>query len=296
MVYDQCCTGAFMNLGGWFLNGVFGWILSRCFQDVCSKGSFIAERVADQLNYECISREILMEASDQFNIPEIKLAKAIHDGPSVFEKFFHGKPKYIAFFQAALLNHLKKDNIIYHGLGGQFFLQGIPNVLKTRIIMDMDARISEESKKENVPEIVAKKILLNDLKDRHRWGLHVYGLDTADNELYDIILHLGHLTINDCINIICKSVELETFQSTPQSLAMITDLALDATVKAAIVEHYPDIRVKSQEGRVSVHVNNLVPNPEKVEDDIKTILDDIPEIVSIRVNVKSNQIQSLIHH
>ena len=265
-------------------------------RDICSKGSFIAEQVANELNYECISREILMEASDQFNVSEIKLSKAIHDGPSFFESFSHAKPKYIAFFQAALLNHLKKDNIIYHGLGGQFFLQGIPNVLKVRIIMDMDARITEESKKENVPEIVAKKIILNDFKDRHKWGLHVYGLDTADNELYDIILHLSHLTVNDCISIICKTIELETFQSTPQSLARLTDLALEATVKAAIIEHYPDIMVKSREGRVLVHVNNLVTYPEKVEDEIKTIVVDIPGIVSIRVNVKSNTIRTPIHH
>ena len=104
-----------------------------------------------------------MEASDQYNIPEIKLAKAIHDGPSVFDIFSQDRQKYIAFFQAVLLTHLKKDNVVYHGLGGQFFLQGIPNVFKTRIIMGMDARIKEEAKIENVPEIVAKKMLLNEM-------------------------------------------------------------------------------------------------------------------------------------
>ena len=47
-----------------------------------SKGREIAEKVAEQLGYECIARRILLEASDEFNVPEVKLRSAIHDAPS----------------------------------------------------------------------------------------------------------------------------------------------------------------------------------------------------------------------
>jgi hypothetical protein len=47
-----------------------------------SRGEEVAEKLAEELNYKCISREILLEASEQFNIPEIKLVRAIHDAPS----------------------------------------------------------------------------------------------------------------------------------------------------------------------------------------------------------------------
>ena len=36
-----------------------------------SKGKEVAEKLAEKLNYECISRDILIEASEHFNIPEI---------------------------------------------------------------------------------------------------------------------------------------------------------------------------------------------------------------------------------
>jgi len=81
-----------------------------------SKGKEVAEKVAERLGYECVSREILLEASEHFNIPEIKLVRALHDAPSVFERFTYGKEKYLAFLEAALLNHLRRDNIVYHGL------------------------------------------------------------------------------------------------------------------------------------------------------------------------------------
>ena len=116
-----------------------------------SRGKEVAEKVAAALGYECISREILLEASEQFNIPEIKLVRAIHDAPSILERFTYGKEKYVAYIKAALLKHVQKDNVVYHGLAGHYFLQEIPHVLKVRIIADLEDRIAEEMKRENSP-------------------------------------------------------------------------------------------------------------------------------------------------
>jgi|GEM_PF-991888 len=44
-------------------------------RECCSHGAEIAEKVADMLGYECISREILLEAAYFFNIPEQKLRR-----------------------------------------------------------------------------------------------------------------------------------------------------------------------------------------------------------------------------
>ena len=40
------------------------------------------------------------------------------------------KEKFIAYFQAAFLKCLKRDNVVYHGLAGHFFLRGISHALK----------------------------------------------------------------------------------------------------------------------------------------------------------------------
>ncbi len=40
-----------------------------------SKGKEIAEKLAQNLGYECISRDILLEASETFKIPEVNLAQ-----------------------------------------------------------------------------------------------------------------------------------------------------------------------------------------------------------------------------
>jgi len=116
--------------------------ISRCSY---SKGKEIAEKLAQRLGYECVSREILLEASKESNIPEVKFARALHDAPSVLDKIIYGKERFIAYLKCALLEHVKKDNVVYHGLAGHFFLQGIPNVIKIRIIANIEDRIKEEN-------------------------------------------------------------------------------------------------------------------------------------------------------
>src|SRR3972149_1794608 len=81
-----------------------------------SYGKEIAEKVAARLNYECVGRDALLEASETFNIPEIKLLEAIRDAPSVLGRFTYGKERYISYIQAALLNKMKKDNIVYQAV------------------------------------------------------------------------------------------------------------------------------------------------------------------------------------
>ena len=73
-----------------------------------SRGKEIAEKVAAKLSYKCISRDLILEVSKDYNISEIKLVHAIHDAPKIFDRLNRNKKKYIAFIKSALLNHLKE--------------------------------------------------------------------------------------------------------------------------------------------------------------------------------------------
>ena len=111
-----------------------------------SRGSYsgakaVAEKVAERLGFECISREILLEAAREFDVSEVELLRAFRDAPSILERFTFRKERYIAFIRAALLNHFQKDNVVYHGLAGHFFVKGVFHVLKVRIIADMEERV-----------------------------------------------------------------------------------------------------------------------------------------------------------
>ena len=199
-----------------------------------SRGKEVAEKLAHALGYECISREIVLEAAEQFNIPEIRLIRAIHDAPSILDRFTSGKEKYIASFRAALLNHLRKDRVVFHGLAGHFFVQKIPHVLKLRIIADLEDRIKEEMQRENISYDEARHILVKDDAERRKWGLYLYGLDTWDPMLYDLVIHISNMNVDDAVSTIHQALQRPCFQTTQQSQRLLDDLTLSAKVEAAL--------------------------------------------------------------
>ncbi|MBU1169957.1 MAG: cytidylate kinase-like family protein [Proteobacteria bacterium] len=266
--------------------------ISRAF---CSKGTQLAELIAEQLHYTCVSREILLEASDQFNIPEIILTKAIHDGPTIFDKFTHGKQRYIAFIRSALLDFLKKDNMVYHGLAGHFFLQGLPHVLKVRTIADMDVRIREEMEKENISELMARKRLMNDDKNRHNFGMYLYGVDTYDPDLFDLVINLRDMSLNDCADIVCHTATRPSFTTTEESLERLSDLALAAKVYALIIDKYFNSSVHSHEGNVSIQMNDQLAKPEKIRKDVEKLIKNVQEVKKISISVKTSSLRTAMH-
>ncbi len=115
-----------------------------------SSGNEIAEKVAQQLEYGCISREIILEASKEFNIPELSLIHAFEDPPSILDRLTGGKKKYIAHTRTTLLKHLLKDNVVYHGFAGHFFVDGVSHLLKVLITAKREYRIPIVMKRDNV--------------------------------------------------------------------------------------------------------------------------------------------------
>ncbi len=193
-----------------------------------SRGKEVAERLAAKLGYECISRDILLEASEEFNIPEIKLIRALHDSPKVLERFWGGSERYVKYYRSALLEHARRDNLVYHGLAGHFFLRDIPHVLKIRINADIKTRVEEEMAREAISAEEALHILKKDDEERRKWSMQVYGMDPWDSRLYDMVINISTLTLEDAVDIIYGVLQKGTFTTTAKSQGMVDDLARSA--------------------------------------------------------------------
>lgn len=217
-----------------------------------SRGKEVAEALADKLGYECVSRDILLETCEEFAIPEIRLIKALHDAPSVLDRFTHGRERYISYFKAAFLNHMVKDNVVYHGLSGHFFLQGIAHAAKVRIIGKMEDRIKEEMKRENSSAEEARYLLKKDDDERRKWGMSLYGMDPLNSNLYDLVLRIDIMTIDDVVGILEKIVKEGRFDATPESTATIKKQALIANIHATIVSQSPHAMVNVKDDVVTL--------------------------------------------
>jgi len=250
-----------------------------------SRGKEVAEKLALALNYECISREIILQASEQFNIPELKLVRAIHDAPTILDRFTSGKERFIAFFRATLLNHLKRDNIVFHGLGSHFFLQQFPNILKVRISANLEDRVREEMARENIPADEARMILVNDDAERRKWGLQIFGQDSWNPQLYDMILHIGNMSVDEAVSIILHAVQQPCFKSDEESRRMLEDEALAAQVEAALVKTFPKVMVDSGNGEVFVNVRGSLADEKNIIEKVLRLAEKVDGVEKLQVNV-----------
>lgn len=226
-----------------------------------SRGKEVAEALAKKLGYECVSRDVLLETCEEFHIPEIRLIKALHDAPSILERFSHGKERYVSYFRSAFLNHMMRDNIVYHGLNGHFFLQNISHAFKIRIIASLEDRVKEEMKRENCTAEEARYQLKKDDEERRGWSRHLYGKDTLNCNLYDLVLHIDTLTVEDVVDILHDIVAKGRFDATPESTAALEAKALLAKIHAKIVNVSPRATLEMQDGVVTLgHLEGSLKN------------------------------------
>jgi cytidylate kinase len=227
-------------------------IVSRgCYQ----RGSEVAIKTAVELGYECISREVLLEASKLFDIPELKLEHAIQDAPSLLERLGSDRKNYIAYIRTALLRRVQKDNVVYHGFAGHFFLQGIPAILKVRVFADLEQRVKDEMGRAGVSAEKARQTVIKDDEERRAWALSLYGMDTYDPTFYDMLLHIGTLTVDDAARIIAETAMLPSFQTTPESKHLLNDRVLASQVEALLLEEFPRVQVTARNGEAFVHIH-----------------------------------------
>jgi len=249
-----------------------------------SKGREVAEEVARRLGYKVVSRDVLLEASEHFHIPEVKLVRAIHDAPSILDRITHGRNCYVAYIQSALADRAVADNLVYHGLAGHLLLKGVPHVLKVRIIADLEARVAAEMEREGISDKEARDLLLKDDAERRKWTQSLYGVDPWDASLYDLVIHIQQLTVADAVDFIVQAAGQECFQTTPEAQRKMDDLALACRVKAVLVrEDCFDVAVTSEFGNVLVYTKLGDRRAHRLEEKIKSLASKIPGVNHLEV-------------
>ena len=248
-----------------------------------SKGKEVAEGIAARLGYDCISRDILLEASDRFDIPEIKLLHAIHDAPSILDRFTHGNVAYITYIQSALLEHVKEGNVVYHGLAGHILLKDIEKVLKVRILADPGLRVAVVMEREQVGEKEAGRMISKIDEERRKWTRRLYGVDPRDPSLYDLVVCIDKIKVEGAICLICEAASQEAFRLKEQDLQKLRDLALSCKVKSALLDLDHNVTVTSEYGNVVVFTKGDERKAGKLEKKIVSLASEIEGIHNMEV-------------
>jgi len=217
-----------------------------------TRGKEVAEMVAERLGYSLLSREMLLESSEEFNAPEIKRLMTTKRGPSFFERMSFKKEKYHARNKLNMLKKFQKDNVVHHGVAGPFFVKGIEHVLKILITADIEDRIGIVMERDGVSREDALLYLKNFQESVIKWGEYLYRMNPFDSSLYDLVIHIKKISVHEAVDMVCRTVQSKPFQTTPESQKTVDDLLLSAAAKWALIDLNPYAEVSAHEGSVTV--------------------------------------------
>ena len=207
-----------------------------------SGGQALAEMVAAKLNYECVSREILVKAAEQYGIDEDVLIQFSEKPPKFWDRFKQDRKLYLYFIKAALLDHAQSGNLVYHGHSGQFLLKGVKCALKVRLIAPIEQRIEMGMEKQGLSRDATIQYIQKVDEVRVKWAKFMYGVDLLDPSHYDLVINLETMTLETACDMICSLTEAPEFRANLYCIKSLKESTLLTKVEAALAS---DTRTKT---------------------------------------------------
>jgi len=199
-----------------------------------SGGKMVAEGVAQMLGYRCIDYDQIIQKAEAWGVSQDDLRTAIEMPPTFLGQSPQTKYVYLTFIQAALTEELRTGKAIYHGLAGHLLLGKGPHVLRTRIIASMEFRIDKVQNRLRCNRQEAIAYIEKMDQDRRKWTKFLYDLDWTDASLYDVVLNLEQINVQEACAVICSVSQLKCFEFTPDSQRAMDNLAMASRVKASL--------------------------------------------------------------
>ena len=249
-----------------------------------SMGKTVAEKVAAKLGYYVLSRDLMLKASDKFHVSQQTLMQALHDAPGLKDRYKNTKQIYIAYVRATLLEMVAEDNVIYHGLAGHLLLKGLDHVLKIRIISNLEGRVMRKIKEAGISQHDARAVILKDDDQRKKWTRKIYGVDPTDNTLYDMVICIDKLSVDDAVGFICGAAKTKAFQSTESCLKKARDLSLACNVKATLVAEFPEVGITCEYGNLLLYATEKTAHNGKFKKLLTSLQQNTPGIFNLEVH------------
>ena len=257
------------------------------YQGASGEGQELAEVVAQGLGYRCVGREVLVEVTRRYGIPEAKLNAIVEKGPHWWERLLQDLRPYRTALQASLCELAQDGKLVYHGHLGHELLSGIGHALKVLLTAPLESRIGQVRARQSLTDAAARHYIEEVDKARSRRLMAMFGADWRDANRYDLVLNMGRMSRDGAKRVITEAAKLEEYQATPASTRAFNDLALGSRVQATLFAS-PELRRSALEVRAEgahVHVKGRVDYG--LEDKVLKVIKNVPGVTKVTSDLYS---------
>jgi CheY-like chemotaxis protein/cytidylate kinase len=251
------------------------------------RGEEVARRVSDLLGYRLIDDAALVaETSRRFQVEESKLLRAMVGKTSIFNKFTRERERSLACLKTVVADHLQEDQFLFHGFAGHLLPRDVSHVLKVCLIAEVKYRTQVAQETEGLTEKDAMKRIHRDDEALMLWVDYWFNRkDPWDASLYDIVVPMGKITVDEAVGLIDTNVRKDVLKVTAASRQAAEDFRLAAQVEMALVNEGHDVSVAAAEGGVLLTINKQVLKLAALEEELKRVASSVPGVRSVATKV-----------
>ena len=239
----------------------------------------LAKGVAETLGYPYVSREIFVEASQRCDVPEAKLSEIVEKEPHWWERWQENLRPYRIALQAAMSEAALAGDVVYQGHVGHGLLPGVRHVLRVLLTAPREFRLEQVRTRQGLDARAAGRYIDHVEKARTRRLVALFGTDWRDPGQYTLILNIAQMSSAAAVKMIVGAALLEDYQATAASRQALADLALTATVQAALLRspRLRDLVVNVQAKQGEVNLSGIIPAATS-EDEIRRLVEGVPGV------------------
>lgn len=233
------------------------------YQGASGSGEELAQAVAQSLGYSCIGREVLVEASLRYGIPQAQLNEITEKEPNWWQRFLQDLNPYRLALQAAFCEIAEVNTgIVYHGHLGHELVPHFKHVVKVLLTAPMEMRIQQIRERRKLNETGARRYVEEVDKARTRRLMALFGVDWSVPSRYDLVVNMGRMSITAAKQLIVETAHLPDYQATPASKQAFVDFTLAARVHAVLVTSagLPRSRLDIKAAGGKIAVSGTIPN------------------------------------
>jgi len=233
----------------------------------CS-GKTVVTQLCQHLSYRCLDEQLLDLTSKNHDIPRNKLAAVLSGSHDLRSK---DALRMFACLEVTLAELIQDDDAVLSGCGGFLIPGSIAHVLRVCLIADVKHRVTQAGLLDGLSESQALDMIQTYDSKLTACVTEAVSKPAYDESLYDIVIPLDKTPVDAAVKLICDHARSDAIKTTSWSRTQAQDFLLSTRVKLVLVEAGHRVEVSSENGRVTVGINERVIMMGRLEEKLRRL-------------------------
>lgn len=252
-------------------------------QEMGSLAKDVALELAQTAGLSIMRHEVLDHVAARMHVPGSLISRLREGKAGLVERLTTDQTSVAVYTAQEVFELAHQGNVVLRGWGATCLLNPVKHVVKVRVTRPFKQRVEWLMEKLGTDDLAFAEDEVRRSDHAHASRMHEqFGVTWGDPLLFDMVLNTDRVSISSCVALIQQLASRPEFQETTESRAMLSSLALNARIRAALKDHEStrDVNIQIESHSAKVVLKGIVLNVQE-KADAEKIASTVPDVQSV---------------